>query len=92
MGNEQTINPIMALVPYALIFAVFYFLVIKPQKEKQKEQKLMLDNLKKNDEIVTSGGLHGTIVSLKESSVVVRIDDNVKVEIDRGAILRVQKN
>ena len=91
MGGEQTINPLMALVPYGLIFAVFYFLVIKPQKTKQKEQKQMLDNLKKNDEVVTSGGVHGTIVNLKESTVVVRVDDNVKIEIDRGAILRIQK-
>ena len=92
MGGEQTINPIMALIPYALIFAVFYFLVIKPQKEKQKNQQQMLNDLKKNDEIVTSGGIHGTIVILKESTIIVRIDDSVKVEVDRGAVLRVKKS
>ena len=92
MGGEQTINPIMALIPYALIFAVFYFLVIKPQKEKQKNQQQMLSDLKKNDEVVTSGGIHGTIVNLKESTIIVRIDDSVKVEVDRGAVLRVKKS
>ncbi|MDP8265093.1 MAG: preprotein translocase subunit YajC [Candidatus Aceula lacicola] len=92
MGGEQTINPVMALIPYALIFAVFYFLVIKPQKEKQKNQQQMLSDLKKNDEVVTSGGIHGTIVNLKESTIIVRIDDSVKVEVDRGAVLRVKKS
>ena len=92
MGGEQTINPVMALIPYALIFAVFYFLVIKPQKEKQKNQQQMLNDLKKNDEVVTSGGIHGTIVNLKESTIIVRIDDSVKVEVDRGAVLRVKKS
>ena len=68
-----------------------YFLVIKPQKEKQNQHQQMLNNLKKNDEIVTSGGIHATIVNIKEDTVTIRIDDNVKVEIDRSAVLRVTK-
>ena len=52
----------------------------------------MLSDLKKNDEVVTSGGIHGTIVNLKESTIIVRIDDSVKVEVDRGAVLRVKKS
>jgi preprotein translocase subunit YajC len=51
----------------------------------------MINNLKKNDEIVTGGGIHGTIVNIKEKTVVVRIDDNVKIEIDRTAVARVEK-
>jgi preprotein translocase subunit YajC len=51
----------------------------------------MVDSLKRNDEIITSGGVHGTIVNIKEKTVVVRIDDNVKIEIDRSAVARVEK-
>jgi len=92
MGSETTINPIVALVPYLLIFGIFYFLVIKPQKEQQKNFQKMLNDLKKNDEIVTSGGIHGTIVNIKEKTLTIRIDDNVKVEIDRAAVARVEKS
>jgi preprotein translocase subunit YajC len=91
MAPEQSINPMSMLVPYALIFAVFYFLVIRPQKNKQKEHEVMLSNLKKNDEIATTGGVHGTIVQTKELTFIVRIDDNVKIEIDKGAVGRVIK-
>ena len=91
MGTETTINPITMLIPYAIIFGIFYFLVIKPQKQKQTDFQKMLEDLKKNDDIVTSGGIHGTIVNIKETTLVVRIDDNVKIEIDRSAVTRIEK-
>lgn len=91
MGAEQVISPWNMLVPYALIFAVFYFLVIKPQKDKQKDHQGMLNDLKKNDEIVTTGGVHGTIVNVKDHTLILRVDDNVKIEIDRSAVIRVNK-
>ena len=91
MAAETTVNPIAMLVPYLLIFAIFYFLVLRPQKQKQVEFQKMVDNLKKNDEIVTNGGVHGTIVNIKEKTITVRVDDNVKIEIDRAAVARVVK-
>ncbi len=91
MGTENSINPLAMMIPYALIFGIFYFLVIKPQKAKQTEFQKMIDNLKKNDDIVTSGGIHGTIVNMKEKTLILRIDDNVKIEIDRGAVARIEK-
>ncbi|MFA6379136.1 MAG: preprotein translocase subunit YajC [Candidatus Omnitrophota bacterium] len=91
MGTENTINPLAMMIPYALIFAIFYFLVIKPQKQKQNEFQKMLNALKKNDDIVTSGGIHGTIVNIKETTLVIRIDENVKIEIDRSAVARIDK-
>jgi len=91
MGGESAVNPMGMLIPYALIFAVFYFLVIKPQKDKQKQHEAMLNDVKKNDEIVTSGGIHGTVVNAKDATLTVRIDDNVKIEIDRSAVIRVTK-
>jgi preprotein translocase subunit YajC len=91
MGTENTINPLAMMIPYALIFAIFYFHVIKPQKQKQNEFQKMLNALKKNDDIVTSGGIHGTIVNIKETTLVIRIDENVKIEIDRSAVARIDK-
>ncbi|MDR1107661.1 MAG: preprotein translocase subunit YajC [Spirochaetaceae bacterium] len=74
------------LIPFALIIAIFYFLIIRPQNKKQKETQRMLSALKKGDKIVTIGGIHGTIQSVKESSVVVKVDENTKVEFSRSAI------
>ncbi|MDR2068531.1 MAG: preprotein translocase subunit YajC [Spirochaetaceae bacterium] len=76
------------LIPFALIIAIFYFLIIRPQNKKQKETQRMLSALKKGDKIVTIGGIHGVIHSIKEkdSSVVVKIDENTKLEFSRSAI------
>jgi len=81
---------ITTLIPFALIIGVFYFLIIRPQNKKQKETQKMLSALKKGDKIVTIGGIHGTIQSVKESTVIVRVDDNVKLEFSRSAISNVQ--
>lgn len=79
------------LFPLALIFLIFYFILIRPQQKQQKEFKKMLESLKKNDQIVTVAGIHGTIVNVKEKTFVVRIDDNAKIEIDKSAVTRVEK-
>ena len=94
MGAEQAANPLVSLpiIPYLLIFLIFYFLVIKPQKDKQKEQKTLIDTLKKNDEVVTVGGIHGTVVLVKDKTVVVRVDDNVKIEFDKESVTSVVKS
>ncbi len=82
---------IINFVPFIFIFAVFYFLIIKPQQKKQKEHEAMLKDLKKNDEVVTSGGIHGTIVNIKEQTFVLRVDENAKIEIDKNAVAYVKK-
>ena len=88
MSPDQATNPLLQtwLIPYAIIFAIFYFLIIRPQMNKQKQHKEMLSNVKKNDQIVTSGGIHGTIVNVKETTVILRIDDSVKIEINKEAV------
>jgi len=80
-----------SLIPFILIFVIFYFLLIRPQKAKEKEHSKMLANLNKNDEVVTSSGIHGTIVNVKDKTVVLRIDDNVKIEIEKNAIAYVKR-
>ncbi len=77
---------------YVPIFLIFYFFIIAPQRRKQKEMKNMLDHLKKNDEVVTASGIHGTVVIVKDKTVVVRVDDNCRIEFDKEAITMVQSN
>ncbi|OGX36410.1 MAG: preprotein translocase subunit YajC [Omnitrophica WOR_2 bacterium RIFCSPHIGHO2_02_FULL_50_17] len=93
MPTEQAVNPWLQLpiIPYLLIFLIFYFLVIKPQRDKQRQHKDTLKNLKKNDEVVTAAGIHGIVALVKETTVMVRVDDNVKIEFDKEAIASVVK-
>jgi preprotein translocase subunit YajC len=75
-----------AIVPLLLMFAIFYFLLIRPQQKKAKAHREMINNLKKGDRVITSGGIHGRITSLDESTVTLEIADKVKVKILRGNI------
>lgn len=84
-------NVIIQLAPILLIFVVFYFLLIKPQKKAQQEHKKMLSELKKNDEVITSGGIHGVIANVKDASVTLKVDDNVKIEVQKSAISIVKR-
>ena len=84
-------NPLISLMPIVFIFVIFYFLLIRPQKRAQDEHKKMIASLKKNDEVVTSGGIHGTIVNVKEAAVTLKVDDNVKIDIEKSCIARVKR-
>ncbi|MBI5872765.1 MAG: preprotein translocase subunit YajC [Candidatus Omnitrophica bacterium] len=90
MANPQ-IGLLGNLFPLALIFLIFYFILIRPQQKQQKDFKKMVENLKKNDQIVTIGGVHGTVINVKEKTLIVRIDENTRVEIDKSAVGRVEK-
>ena len=74
------------LIMMLLIFAVMYFLIFRPQARKQKQQKLMLENVKKGDKIITTGGIHGTVVGVKDKTLLVKIAENVKIELNRSSI------
>ena len=91
MQNTPALNPIINLLPLILIFVIFYFLLIRPQKTKEKEHQKILSNLNKSDEIVTSSGIHGTIVNVKDKTVILRIDDNVKIEIEKNCVAYLKK-
>lgn len=80
-----------SLIPIVLIFVVFYFMIIRPQQKRQKERDAMLNALQKGDKIITSGGIHATIIGIEEKSLLVQIADNVKVKIERGSIASVLK-
>ncbi|KJJ83210.1 YajC [Candidatus Omnitrophus magneticus] len=79
-------NPIATFAPIILIFIVFYFLLIRPQKKTQKAHADMIKNLKKNDEVVTTSGIHGTILNIQDDVITLRIDDDVKIRIQKNSI------
>ncbi|MFA5118479.1 MAG: preprotein translocase subunit YajC [Candidatus Omnitrophota bacterium] len=91
MPPQTPVNPILNLVPLALLFVIFYFLIIRPQKKQEKDRQKMISSLNKNDEVVTTGGIHGTVVTVKEKTVIIRIDENVKVEVEKNCVSFVKK-
>jgi preprotein translocase subunit YajC len=74
------------LVTFGLIIVVFYFLVIRPQNRKQKDAKKMLESVRKGDRVVTIGGMHGYVESVKDDAVVLKVDENVKLKFNKSAI------
>ncbi len=77
---------------YVPIGLIFYFLVIRPQRQQQKKIKEMLANLKKNDEVITTSGIHGSVAIVKEKTVVVRVDEGCRIEFDKESIAAVKNN
>ena len=86
MNPSQGASPLISMLPIILIFVVFYFLLIKPQKKAQEDHKKMIAGLKKNDEVITSGGIHGTIANIKDVTVTLKVDDNVKIDVQKSSI------
>jgi preprotein translocase subunit YajC len=81
---------VIGFLPLILIFVVFYFLLIRPQQKKAKEQKNMLDNLKKGDKVITSGGEYGIIEEVRPGTVVLKIAENVRVKYGKPYIAAVR--
>ena len=82
-GISQTL---FMFVPFIGIFVIFYFLILRPQKKKEKETKSMREDLKKNDKVYTIGGIRGVVANVKESTVVIKVDDSAKIEFSKNAI------
>ena len=78
-----------SLIMFVPLIAIFYFLILRPQKKRQQETQKMLSGVKKGDKVVSIGGIHGIIQSVKENSVIVKVDENVKIELNRSAIASV---
>lgn len=80
----------LSIAPLIFIFAIFYFLLIMPQQRRQKKWQTMLDGLKTGDKVVTTGGLRGTIVALKDDSIHLRVPpDNLRVEVTKASVAQV---
>jgi preprotein translocase subunit YajC len=80
---------LMTIVPFALIFIIFYFFLIRPQNKKQKETEKMIAALKKGDKVVTIGGIHGVVATTKEHTIIIKVEDGAKIEFNRSAIATV---
>ena len=85
-------GPLTMLVPFAMMFLIFYFLVFRPQSQARKEHDRMVKNLKKHDEVVTSGGMFGSVVNVKTDAITLRVDENVRVDVEPSAIVRLVKS
>ena len=77
---------LMTIAPFAIIILIFYIFMIRPQNRKQKETERMLSQIKKGDKVITIGGIHGTVSSTKDKTVIVKVDENTKLEFNRNAI------
>ena len=89
-GGTGTGGTLISLVPFVLIFIVFYFLLILPQQRRQKKLRTMLDALKKGDKVVTSGGIWGTVTNLGKDTVTLQVSDSTKVKIQRDHVARLR--
>ena len=73
-------------VPFIFIFVIMYFVMIRPQKKRQEQQKKLIASLKTGDRVVTNAGIHGLISNVKDTTVIVKVADNVKIEMEKSAI------
>ena len=80
---------VSTLIMFGAIFAIFYFMIIRPQQKRSKDREKMLSNLEKGDKVITSGGIHGIIAGLEEKTALLQISDNLKVKVERSAITSV---
>lgn len=85
-GQGGDTNALMGFLPMILIFAVFYFLLIRPQQKKAKDHKAMIDNIKKGDAIITQGGLHGKVIAVSDTVLTVEIAPKVQVQLSRSSV------
>jgi len=91
-GSGATGSMLSTLIPFALVFVIFYFLIIRPQNKKQKDMQKMIAGVQKGDKVVTTGGVHAIVdkVKEKEGTVVLRVDDNVRMEFSKSAIASIE--
>lgn len=83
---QQSGGGYIPILTLGLIFVIFYVFIVGPQKKEQKKTQAMIASAQKGDKIVTIGGIHGVISSVKESTIIVKVDDNCKIEMSRSAI------
>jgi len=85
-AQGQSPNFLVSMLPFLIIMVLFYFLLIRPKQQEQKKHETMLQSLKKGDRVLTTGGLYGSVVGIKENIVVLKIADNVKAEFQIQSI------
>ena len=91
MGSGGEAGGLVSFMPLILIFGIFYFLLIRPQQKKQQKHRDLLGNLKRGDKIITTGGIYGTIEGLTDTTLQIKIANQVKVKVSRSAIAGLQQ-
>ena len=89
-ANPGAAGFFVQILPFIVIFGVFWLLIIMPQRKQQKQRQSMLDSLKKGDKVITAGGMHGEIVEIDEEDVKLRVADKVELKFTRSSISRVK--
>ena len=87
-GSARQANPLISLLPIILVFVVFYFFMIRPQMKKQKELNNYRNALAKGDKIVTTGGIYGKVVEVRDNVVIMDVGGEVKLKVDKSAVLK----
>jgi preprotein translocase subunit YajC len=82
---------LQTLLPFLFMGVIFYFLLIRPQQKRQKQHQQLMANLKTGDRVVTSSGIHGLIANVKDTTFLLKVADNVKIEIDKSAVAGIEK-
>ena len=82
---------VSTLIMFGAIFAIFYFMIIRPQQKRAKERDKMLSAIQKGDKIITSAGMHGTIVGIEDKTYMIQVSDNVKIKFEKSAVASVVK-
>jgi preprotein translocase subunit YajC len=81
-------NPITAFLPLVLVLVIFWFFMIRPQAKKQKELRKFRDSLQKGDKVVTTGGIYGKVVTIKDYQIVLQVDENTNLTVDKSSVLK----
>ena len=92
-GGGEAGGPLMMVVqflPFLLVFVIFYFLLIRPQSKKQQQLQKLIEGLKRGDRVLTSGGMFGEVLDLKEKSLILKVADNVKVEFTKQSVIGIE--
>lgn len=78
-------------IPFVVLLVMFYFLLIRPQQKKMKEHQQLVSSIKSGDKVIAAGGIHGSVTNVKDSSVVLKVSENVKIEVEKSSITLVKE-
>ena len=87
-GSSGATNPLVTFLPLILVFVVFYFFMIRPQMRKQKDMNNYRNSLKKGDKVITTGGIYGRVIEVKDNSVMMDVGGDVKLKVDKSALVK----
>jgi preprotein translocase subunit YajC len=87
-GSGGQTNPLISFLPLILVFVVFYFFMIRPQMKKQKELNNYRNSLQKGDKVITTGGIYGRVLEVKDNVVMIDVGGDVKLRVDKSALLK----